>query len=59
MYPKILQLEHNIYYSPIQMIEMVSEELINNPQYTKYYQTPPEIEAVRTNMNNLKGNKFG
>ena len=29
------------------MIEMVSEELINNPQYTKYYQTPPEIEAVR------------
>ena len=56
---KILQVEYNTFYSPIQMIEMVSQELINNPHHTKYYQTPPEIEAIRTNMNNVMGNKFG
>ena len=54
-----LQCEHRIIYSKIEIINKVAEELLKNPDYTKYYKTPIENHQLNRNISEAMSSKYG
>ena len=54
-----LQCEHRIIYSKIEIINKVAEELLTNPEYTKYYKTPIENHQLNRNISEAMSSKYG
>ena len=54
-----LHCEHNTNYTRMEIINKVAEELLRNPEYTKYYSTPIEYQDLNRNITEAMSRKYG